>query len=164
MAKMTMHKELDMLREEVEELRRQKEIKEKEESIKAIEKRESKDEENAEIEQKAEEIMESIREGKTDAKEALELIRKNNYDAILMDIGLGLGKNGIELTKEIKLIPEYENTPIIAVTAYASRRDEEYILNHGLDFYIAKPFYKKDILKILEKALNIELSDLSKQD
>ena len=97
-------------------------------------------------------------------EEALELIRKNNYDAILMDIGLGLGKNGIELTKEIKLIPEYENTPIIAVTAYASRRDEEYILNHGLDFYIAKPFYKKDILKILEKALNIELSDLSKQD
>ncbi len=72
MAKMTIQEELDTLRKEVEELKKQKEIKEQEESIKEIEKAELKSEESAQIEQKAEEIIDSLKKGKTDAKEALD--------------------------------------------------------------------------------------------
>ena len=71
MAKMTIHQELDMLREEVEALRKQKALQEKEEAAK--EKKEQEDEEEmiAEAKEKADEIMTSLEEGKTDAREAL---------------------------------------------------------------------------------------------
>jgi len=71
MAKMTMHQELDMLRVEVEELRKQKEEREKEEKAEAKKAETAQEKERLEAEEKAEEIMESLKEGKTDAKEAL---------------------------------------------------------------------------------------------
>ena len=71
MAKMTMHKELDMLRKEVEELRKQKIKTQKEEETAHLEVKEKEDKEIAEVKDKAEEIMNSLEEGKTDAKEAL---------------------------------------------------------------------------------------------
>ena len=71
MAKMTMHQELDMLRKEVEELRKQKKQREKEEQLKAKKAEEAKALEIAEAQEKAEEIMESLEEGKNDAKETL---------------------------------------------------------------------------------------------
>ena len=83
---------------------------------------------------------------------ALELVKAKKYDAILMDIGLGLGTNGIELTNEIrKLYSEYKTVPFIALTAFASQRDKNYFLSHGLDYYISKPFFKKDLVKLLAK-------------
>jgi hypothetical protein len=71
MAKMTMHKELDMLRMEVEELKKQKEEREIEAQAE-IEKTEIlQEQEHLEAEEKADEIMESLKEGETDAKETL---------------------------------------------------------------------------------------------
>ena len=71
MAKMTMHKELDMLRVEVEALRKQKEAREKEERVEAQKAEKVREMELLEAEEKAEEIMESLEEGKLDAKETL---------------------------------------------------------------------------------------------
>lgn len=71
MAKMTMHQELDMLRIEVEELRKQKAKKEKEEKAEAKIAELEREKELLEAEEKAEEIMESLEEGKMDAKETL---------------------------------------------------------------------------------------------
>lgn len=71
MAKMTMHQELDMLRIEVEELRKQKAKKEKEEKAAAKLAELEREKELLEAEEKAEEIMESLEEGKMDAKETL---------------------------------------------------------------------------------------------
>lgn len=84
------------------------------------------------------------------SEKALELAKKNRYDAILMDIGLGLGTNGIELTNEIRNLDNYyNNVPFIALTAFASRRDKNYFLTHGLDYYISKPFFKEDLVELL---------------
>ncbi len=66
-----MHQELDMLRKEVEELRKQQKQKEKEARIEAQKAEESKALEIAEVQEKAEEIMASLEEGKSDAKETL---------------------------------------------------------------------------------------------
>jgi 23S rRNA pseudoU1915 N3-methylase RlmH len=71
MAKMTMHQELDMLRAEVEELRKQKEERERIERAEAIKAEEAEQQEIEEAKEKAEEIMESLEEGKMDAKETL---------------------------------------------------------------------------------------------
>ena len=66
-----MHKELEMLREEVETLRKQKAAREKEEAAEA-KKTEAEDQKVlAEAKEKAEKIMGSVEEGKTDAKEAM---------------------------------------------------------------------------------------------
>jgi CheY-like chemotaxis protein len=86
-------------------------------------------------------------------KEALSLVKKKNYDAILMDIGLGFDINGIELARMIRDYKDYKNKPIIAVTSYASKRDERFFLSHGLDYYIAKPFFKNKLISLLEKVL-----------
>jgi CRISPR/Cas system-associated endonuclease Cas3-HD len=83
MAKMTMHQELDMLREEVETLKKQKAAQEKEEAAQEKREQEAEKQEVAEAKEKAEKILNSMEEGKTDAKEALDQLMdtiKNDYE------------------------------------------------------------------------------------
>lgn len=86
--------------------------------------------------------------------EALELTSKNKYDAILMDINLGESINGVEVTKIIRKKPDYKNTPIIAVTAFAMKGDKEEFFEAGLNYYIAKPFYKSKLIGLLDSIFN----------
>ncbi|RJP64965.1 MAG: PAS domain S-box protein [Ignavibacteriales bacterium] len=90
----------------------------------------------------------------SDGETALEMVRKEKYDIILMDINLRSNLNGLVVTKEIKKIKEYVNTPIIAVTAYAMIGDKEKILTEGCTHYISKPFSKNEILTLLDEVLN----------
>ncbi len=90
----------------------------------------------------------------SDGETALEMVRKKKYDIILMDINLRSNLNGLVVTKEIKKIQEYANTPIIAVTAYAMIGDKEKILMEGCTHYISKPFSKNEILTLLNEVLN----------
>lgn len=89
-------------------------------------------------------------ESAASAENALSKIKENNYAAILMDINLGQGINGVELTQEIRKNPNYKKTPIIAVTAYASDNDKKEFLSHGMSHYIAKPFMMGELLELLD--------------
>ncbi len=80
---------------------------------------------------------------------ALQKAAENEYDAILMDINLGIGMTGLEATQKIKSLSKYKNVPIIAVTAFAMEKDKEEFLKFGCTHYIAKPFEKNDLLKLL---------------
>lgn len=91
----------------------------------------------------------------TNGEEALQLVKQNQYDAILMDIGLGKGMNGIEATKIIRTIPEYKEVPIIAITAYAMNGDKEKFLSSGMTGYLSKPFQMNDLVSVLGKALKL---------
>jgi CheY-like chemotaxis protein len=86
-----------------------------------------------------------------DGPSAIEMAKNKQYELILMDINLGLGMNGLEATKNIRLIPGYENVPIVAVTAYAMVGDKEIFLNAGCTHYISKPFTKQEIIELLSK-------------
>jgi CheY-like chemotaxis protein len=86
--------------------------------------------------------------------EALEKINGAEFDIILMDINLGGGMNGIELTRQIKNDKRYEQTPIIALTAYAMAGDKENFLAAGCTHYISKPFDKKTLIGLINKILN----------
>ena len=89
----------------------------------------------------------------SDASEALEKIKYNSYEGILMDISLKKGTDGLELAKEIRKVINYKDVPIIAVTAHASREDEIRILRGACTHYISKPFTKKTLMETLRKAL-----------
>ncbi len=89
-----------------------------------------------------------------DGDAALKKVIENNYDLILMDINLGPGIDGIEVSKEIRRIESYKNIPIIAVTGYAALGDRERFLRESFNEYLPKPFYKKDILSVIDKLLS----------
>ncbi len=84
---------------------------------------------------------------------AIELASKNNYVLVLMDIGLGIGIDGIDTSKEIRKLPGYNSIPIIAVTAYAMKGDRETFLLQGLSDYISKPFQAKELIDIIQNNL-----------
>jgi len=84
------------------------------------------------------------------AEIALKKMNENVFDAILMDINLGRGMNGEELTQVAREIPGYEQTPIIAVTAYAAEEDKNEFLANGMTHYISKPFLIQDLVKLLQ--------------
>ncbi len=86
-------------------------------------------------------------------EEALTLAKQKKYDLVLMDINLGRGRSGIEVTKDIKKIKGYKEVPIIAVTAFAMVGDREEFLAGGCTDYISKPFKLNDLLAIIQKTL-----------
>jgi CheY-like chemotaxis protein len=85
---------------------------------------------------------------------AIELADESTYSAFLMDINLGRGLNGLEVAQHIKNQERYRNTPIIAITAYAMESDKREFLQKGCTHYLSKPFFKKDILALINQALD----------
>jgi len=84
---------------------------------------------------------------------AMSKIRSKKYDAILMDINLGAGPNGIHIANEIREIEHYRNVPIIAVTGYTMQGDREKLLSNGCTHYVAKPYDKKTLIKLFSGLL-----------
>jgi two-component system, cell cycle response regulator DivK len=70
--------------------------------------------------------------------EAIDLARKHRPDLILMDIQLP-EVSGLEVTKWIKDDPELQAIPVIAITAFAMKGDEERIRQGGCEAYLSKP-------------------------
>lgn len=70
--------------------------------------------------------------------EALDLAREHRPDLILMDIQLP-EVSGLEVTKWLKDDDELRHIPVIAVTAFAMKGDEERIRQGGCEAYISKP-------------------------
>jgi two-component system cell cycle response regulator DivK len=68
---------------------------------------------------------------------------------ILMDIQLP-GMSGLDALRHLKADPETAAIPVIALTAFAMKGDEERILDAGCEDYIAKPFDYKDLLTRVE--------------
>ncbi|MEE9314350.1 MAG: response regulator [Rhizobiaceae bacterium] len=82
--------------------------------------------------------------------EALDLARKHKPDLILMDIQLP-EVSGLEVTKWLKEDDELARIPVIAVTAFAMKGDEERIRQGGCEAYISKPI---SVMKFLETVKN----------
>ena len=70
--------------------------------------------------------------------EAIDLAREHRPDLILMDIQLP-EVSGLEVTKWIKEDDELKTIPVIAVTAFAMKGDEERIRQGGCEAYLSKP-------------------------
>jgi len=88
-----------------------------------------------------------------DGMEALKLARQHKPDLILMDIQLP-EVSGLEVTKWIKEDDALRAIPIIAVTAFAMKGDEEKIREGGCEAYIAKPISVTNFLKTVQQFLS----------
>jgi len=82
-------------------------------------------------------------------REALDIARANKPDLILMDIQLP-EVSGLDVTKWIKEDPETASIPIIAVTAFAMKGDEERIRQGGCEAYISKPISVASFLQTIQ--------------
>ena len=84
-----------------------------------------------------------------DGLSALDIARKHKPDLILMDIQLP-EVSGIEVTKWLKEDDDLEHIPVIAVTAFAMKGDEEKIREGGCEAYISKPISVLSFLQTID--------------
>ena len=88
-----------------------------------------------------------------DGLEALDLARKHRPDLILMDIQLP-EVSGLEVTKWLKEDDTLKAIPVIAVTAFAMKGDEEKIREGGCEAYISKPISVVNFLETVRRFLS----------
>ena len=88
-----------------------------------------------------------------DGREVLKLVRENRPDLILMDMKLP-GISGLEVTQMLKADDDFKDIPVVAVTAFAMKGDEEKIREGGCDGYMAKPISIPTFLDTIAKFLN----------
>ena len=84
--------------------------------------------------------------------EALDLARAHRPDLILMDIQLP-EVSGLEVTKWLKEDDDLHKIPVIAVTAFAMKGDEERIRQGGCEASISKPISVMHVLDVVRKHL-----------
>ena len=87
-------------------------------------------------------------------KEALELLSKQSFDLILMDIQMP-EMDGYQASIAIRKNPKNEKIPIIAMTAHAMRDDIERCLASGMNDHISKPIEQDVLYNVLVKYLGI---------
>ncbi len=82
----------------------------------------------------------------TDGEKGVELAKASKPDLILMDVQMPK-MDGLEATRILKAEATTSNIPVLALTSYAMKGDEERILQAGCDGYLAKPFDIQELLK-----------------
>ena len=89
-------------------------------------------------------------------KIALELLKKDAFDLVLMDIQMPV-MNGLDATAEIRKRPDeyFKKVPIIAMSARAFQKDKDDCLKAGMNSYIAKPIDPKLMFAELAKYLPV---------
>jgi two-component system cell cycle response regulator DivK len=93
-----------------------------------------------------------------DGNNVLEIARTKKPDLILMDIQLP-EVSGLDVTKWLKADDELKHIPVIAVTAFAMKGDEEKIRQGGCEDYISKPISVMRFLEVIQKHLNEKSTD-----
>jgi CheY-like chemotaxis protein len=96
-----------------------------------------------------------------DAETALEAIAMNRPDLILMDLALP-GMDGLALTRHLRAQDSTKGIPVVALTAFAMKRDEERALEAGCDAYIVKPIDTRSLPALLAGILDPKGSGPSK--
>jgi CheY-like chemotaxis protein/HPt (histidine-containing phosphotransfer) domain-containing protein len=88
----------------------------------------------------------------TDGTEAIEKIKQQSYDLILMDIQMP-DMDGYDTTRYIR--NELQNSiPIIAMTAFAQKGEDEKCLEAGMNAYVSKPFTTESLSETISRVLS----------
>lgn len=87
-----------------------------------------------------------------DGAEALNLVRTEKVDLILSDINMP-NMNGIEFTKQVRTLPQYNTTPIILLTTESEAQKKAEGKAAGASGWIVKPFKQDQLLALVNKVL-----------
>ncbi|WP_372950615.1 ATP-binding protein [Mariniphaga sp.] len=92
-----------------------------------------------------------------DGNEALDLLRSEKFDMVLLDIQMP-GFSGVEVLKQVKEDSKNPNshTKMLAVTANIMESDIQKYMNSGFDGYILKPFREEELYNKICNLLNME--------
>lgn len=88
----------------------------------------------------------------TDGEEALKVARSDKPDLIIMDLRLPK-VSGLEVTRQLRQMSDFNHIAIIAITAYAMRGDKEKAISAGCDAYLAKPINTRELPKLVTEML-----------
>ncbi len=75
------------------------------------------------------------------------------FDIILMDISLRGKKDGLQLTRELRKLPKYQELPIVGLSAHAFQKDKDNAYNAGVDVFLTKPVQNDVLMDSLVKTL-----------
>lgn len=81
-------------------------------------------------------------------QEAVEMVDKNQYDIVLMDIKMPV-MDGLEATKAIK--EKHPDLPILALTANAFDSDRQLAMDSGCDDFLSKPVSSEECLETIKR-------------
>jgi two-component system chemotaxis response regulator CheY len=84
--------------------------------------------------------------------EALKLMSKEQFDAIILDINMPL-MNGLEFLQQIRSEKAYASIPVIMLTTEGQDEDKDKAISLGATAYIVKPFKPTQLLSLIEKIL-----------
>jgi PAS domain S-box-containing protein len=91
----------------------------------------------------------------TDGLQAVLQCKEKMFNIILMDVQMPV-MDGLEATKQIRLLQEYSNVPIIGVTAGNVLGEKEKCLDSGMNDFLPKPLRQTDLLEMLKKHIGNE--------
>ena len=88
----------------------------------------------------------------TDGETALDMALRERPDLVIMDIQLPK-LSGLEVTKRLRQMPEFNHIPIIALTAYAMKGDKEKFIEAGCNAHLSKPINTRELPQIIAEML-----------
>ena len=89
-----------------------------------------------------------------DGVEALDIVKKNDIDAVLIDIEMPR-MDGYTLAQEIRKYNKYRKLPLIAVTSRATKADRVRGVEVGMNEYITKPYTKEYLQNVIKRNLGL---------
>jgi two-component system sensor histidine kinase/response regulator len=105
-----------------------------------------------------------------DGQQALEMLQKQSYDAVLMDMQMPV-MDGMTATREIRQNNKFKELPIIAMTAHVMQKDVQMCIESGMNDHIAKPIDPDEMFKKLLKWIkpdskrdDIQQTNVAKQE
>ena len=88
-------------------------------------------------------------------REALNMVRKDTYDLVLMDIHMP-EMDGLEAMRRIRNLPgPVARTPIVALTANAMKGDRDHYINAGMDDYVPKPIDPDQLARVVAEKTGV---------
>jgi two-component system alkaline phosphatase synthesis response regulator PhoP len=87
-----------------------------------------------------------------DGKEGLEKIRSSHPDLVVLDVMMPY-MDGFEVLKSLRREPEYQELPVIMLTAKAQDKDVFEGYHYGADMYLTKPFNPMELVTFVKRII-----------
>ena len=85
--------------------------------------------------------------------EALDLVRSERPDLVLLDVDMGAGPNGFEVCRQMKADPATKDIPVVMLTAHESDSDRAIGFAAGATQYLTKPFGPLELIDTIRGIL-----------